>query len=174
LQKICWQPLSVGEKKILEFTVFFIMSVPHEIPAPTTNGRGYEESDANVSALAKFGIGLAVIAVVVLALMFWLQNFFSVQAKRATPPPSPLAVQRQAPPAPLLQVAPEKDLQQVHATEDSILHNYGKVTSDASVVRIPIERAMELVAQRGLPVRAEGGGQRAEGKAREAKGEVQQ
>jgi hypothetical protein len=119
----------------------------------TTNGRGFEESDANVSALAKFGIGLAVISVVVLALMLWLQGFFAAQTKRATPPPSPLAVQRQAPPAPLLQVTPEKDLQQVHALEDSILHSYGKVTNDASVVRIPIARAMELVAQRGLPVR---------------------
>jgi len=132
------------------------MNASHEIPTHTTNGRGYEESDANVSALAKFGIGLAVISVVVLALMFWLQNFFAAQTKSATPPPSPLAVQRQAPPAPLLQVAPEKDLQQIHAAEDSILHSYGKVTSDASVVRIPITRAMDLVAQRGLPVRAEG------------------
>jgi hypothetical protein len=129
------------------------MNESHQIPTHTANGRGYEESDANVSALAKFGIGLAVISVVVLASMFWLQDFFAAQSKRATLPPSPLAVQRQAPPAPLLQVAPEKDLQQVHATEDSILHSYGKVTSDASVVRIPIARAMELVAQRGLPFR---------------------
>lgn len=122
----------------------------------TPNGRGHETSDANVAVLAKYGIGLAVIFALVLVLMLLLRGFFVTQTKRATPPASPLAAQRQAPPAPLLQVTPEKDLLQVRATEDSILHTYGKVTSDASVVRLPIERAMELVAQRGLPVRAEG------------------
>jgi hypothetical protein len=122
-------------------------------PIHTQNGRGYEESDANVSVLAKYGIGLAVICALVLALMLLLRGFFFAQTKLAMPASSPLSAQRQAPPAPVLQVTPEKDLQQVRATEDSILHTYGKVTSDASVVRIPIARAMELVAQRGLPVR---------------------
>lgn len=124
-----------------------------EIHNTPPNGRGHEESDANVSALAKYGIGLTVIFALVLVLMLMLRGFFATQTRRATPPASPLAAQRQAPPAPLLQVTPEKDLLQVRATEDSILHTYGKVTSDASVVRLPIERAMELVAQRGLPAR---------------------
>lgn len=131
----------------------------------TPNGRGHEESDANVSALAKYGIGLTVIFALVLVLMLMLRGFFATQTKRATPPASPLAAQRQAPPAPLLQVTPEKDLLQVRAAEDSILHTYGKVTSDASVARLPIARAMELVAQRGLPVRANAQVPGAEGKA---------
>lgn len=131
----------------------------------TNDNRGHEESDANVSVLAKYGIGLAVIFALVLVLMLLLRGFFSTQTKRATSPASPLAAQRQAPPAPLLQVTPEKDLQQVRATEDSILHTYGKVTSDASVVRLPIVRAMELVAQRGLPVRANAQVPGAEGQA---------
>ena len=37
----------------------------------------------------------------------------------------------------------------LHAREDLLLENY---SSDNGTVRIPIERAMELVAQRGLPV----------------------
>jgi hypothetical protein len=139
----------------------------------TNNNRGHEESDANVSALARYGIGLAVICALALVLMLWLQGFFAARSKRAMPPSSPLAAQRQAPPAPLLQVTPEKDLQHVHATEDSILHTYGKVTSDASVVRLPITRAMELVAQRGLPVRTTGQMPRAEGNAQDVKDETQ-
>ncbi len=51
------------------------MSEPHNIPTHTDNDRGHEESDANVSAVTKFGIGLAIISVVVLALMAWLQFF---------------------------------------------------------------------------------------------------
>jgi len=42
-----------------------------------------------------------------------------------------------------------QDLADLHAREDLLLENY---SSDAGVTRIPIERAMELVAQRGLPV----------------------
>jgi len=130
------------------------MTDTHKIPTHTDNGRGYEASDANVSALTKFGVGLAIISAIVLVLMVWLLKFFISQNKDATPPASPLAVERQAPPAPRLQIAPEKDLHQVHVGEDSLLHSYGWVIRDAGVVRIPIERALELTAQRGLPVRA--------------------
>ncbi len=64
--------------------------------------------------------------------------------------------ERQLPPGPRLQIAPAKDLDDVRAAEDSVLYNYGWVVRDAGVVRIPIERAIELVVQRGLPVRSAG------------------
>jgi hypothetical protein len=37
-----------------------------------------------------------------------------------------------------------------------VLHGYGWVNEAGGVVHIPIERAMELTLQRGLPTRAEG------------------
>ncbi len=40
----------------------------------------------------------------------------------------------------------------MHAKEDLLLENYSWVDESKGVVRIPIERAMELVAERGLPV----------------------
>ncbi|MDZ7360586.1 MAG: hypothetical protein ONB46_07645 [candidate division KSB1 bacterium] len=129
------------------------MADTHKIPTHTGNHRGYEASDANVVSLTKFGIGLAIVAAVVLVLMLWLQNFLAAQNQRVTPPASPLAAQRQAPPAPRLQVAPARDLHDIRMLEDSVLHSYGWVVRDSGVVRIPIERAMELIAQRGLPVR---------------------
>ncbi len=42
-----------------------------------------------------------------------------------------------------------QDLADLHAREDLLLENY---SSDNGTTRIPIERAMELIAQRGLPV----------------------
>jgi hypothetical protein len=144
------------------------MTEIHKTPTHTNNHRGFEESDANVAALGKYGLGLAIIFAVVLALMMWLQSFFAAQTKRAMPASSPLATQRQAPAAPRLQIKPEKDLHDVRVAEDSVLHSYGWIVRDSGVVRLPIARAMELTAQRGLPVRAEGGGLRAEGKKSEA------
>ncbi len=139
----------------------------------TNNNRGYEESDANVAALGKYGLGLAIISVVVLALMVWLQSFFAAQTQRAMPASSPLATQRQAPVAPRLQITPEKDLHDVRVAEDSVLHSYGWIVRDSGVVRLPIARAMELTAQRGLPVRTEGMTQSAERKATGEKKEAQ-
>jgi len=40
----------------------------------------------------------------------------------------------------------------LHAREDLLLNNYSVVTGDGGSVRIPISRAMEIIAQRGLPV----------------------
>ena len=43
----------------------------------------------------------------------------------------------------------------LHAREDLLLNNYS--TAEGGAVRIPISRAMELIAQRGLPVNAQTG-----------------
>jgi hypothetical protein len=43
----------------------------------------------------------------------------------------------------------------LHAREDLLLEHYSKVDDQPGTIRIPIERAMELIAQRGLPVVAQ-------------------
>ncbi|MGH7971105.1 MAG: hypothetical protein ACREIC_20475, partial [Limisphaerales bacterium] len=58
------------------------------------------------------------------------------------------------PPSPRLQLSPPLDLQVFRTREETELTNYGWVNRTAGVVRIPIERAMALVLQEGLPVRA--------------------
>ena len=45
-----------------------------------------------------------------------------------------------------------QDVADLHAREDLLLENYTWVDESKGTVRIPIERAMELLAQRGLPV----------------------
>jgi hypothetical protein len=40
----------------------------------------------------------------------------------------------------------------LHAREDLLLENYSTVDGQPGTIRIPIERAMQLIAQRGLPV----------------------
>jgi hypothetical protein len=40
----------------------------------------------------------------------------------------------------------------LHAREDLLLDHYSSIPGDSSTIRIPISRAMELIAQRGLPV----------------------
>ena len=45
----------------------------------------------------------------------------------------------------------------LHAREDLLLNNYSTVPGQAGSIRIPISRAMEIIAQRGLPVNAQAG-----------------
>jgi hypothetical protein len=133
------------------------------------NGHGHEKTDVEIRPLAIFGIGLAILTAVALLAM-WL-TFDRLQARGAGKaiPPSPLAGERPPTPGPRLQVTPEADLEQFLAAENEKLNSYGWVNQGAGVVRIPIDRAVELIAERGLPVKtetdqkAEGGTQKAEG-----------
>ena len=56
-------------------------------------------------------------------------------------------------PAPRLQTDDgNEDIADMHARENLLLNNYTWIDQSKGTVRIPIERAMELIAQRGLPV----------------------
>lgn len=117
----------------------------------------HERRDINVRSVLAFGVGLFVLVVAAGFGMKGLFGYLVAQQPRLGPPPSPLASIRQAPPEPRLQVVPAQDLRRIRAEEDELLRSYGWVDQKAGTVRIPIERAMDLLLQRGLPVRAEGG-----------------
>jgi hypothetical protein len=56
-------------------------------------------------------------------------------------------------PAPALQVKPQVDLQTYRTRADHDLNSYGWIDQGHGVAKIPIERAMDLLLARGLPVR---------------------
>lgn len=56
-------------------------------------------------------------------------------------------------PTPRLQLDDgNQDIADLHAREDILLDNYTWVDQSKGTVRIPIKRAMEIIAQKGLPV----------------------
>ena len=112
----------------------------------------YETRDASISSLVKFAIGLFVLLVIAAWAMRGLFNYLRVQ-QTLGPPASPFADARPLPPSPRLQVAPARDWQQLHASQEQLLSSYGWVDKQAGVVRIPISRAMDVLAERGLPAR---------------------
>jgi hypothetical protein len=68
------------------------------------------------------------------------------------PPANPLAARygRTEPPAPRLQVNPALDIHEHRKAEQAVLASYGWVDKGAGTVRIPIARAMALLAERGI------------------------
>jgi len=115
-----------------------------------TEPRGHEVTDAAVRpVLWVAGILLGAGIAIHVALGF---QFRALRAERAreNPPPSPLAAAAPAaPPEPRLQTSPTADLADLRRAEDAALEHYGWVDQRAGIVRIPIERAMELVAKGG-------------------------
>jgi hypothetical protein len=118
-------------------------------------GHRHEVTDVQVRPIAAFAVGLVVLTGVVLLLMVWLFDYFAVRQAKLDVPLSPLAVTQEAPPEPRLEVALDQVLQEVRAHEDALLHSYAWVDPQAGVVRIPIDHAMTLLLERGLPVRSE-------------------
>jgi hypothetical protein len=60
-------------------------------------------------------------------------------------------------PQPVLEHSERVQFNDFAKEQDKILASYDWVDQKNSVVRIPIDKAMDLLAQRGLPVRPEGG-----------------
>jgi len=117
----------------------------------------HEESDVNIRAILGFGAALAVVAAVVHLLIYVLFGYFTSRENAKVPSEYPLAVAAgdRVPPEPRLQTNPRQDLADLRAREDELLGSYGWVDRNAGVVRIPIEAAMKLTLERGLPSRAE-------------------
>lgn len=118
------------------------------------SGRGHEMTDASISGLVKFGIGLFLLIVVVLFAMRFMFDHFST-TQQLGPPASPFAETQTLPPAPRLQVQPALDLEELREGEDEKLNSYGWIDQKAGIARIPIDRAMDMLLAKGLPVRGE-------------------
>jgi hypothetical protein len=127
---------------------------------PTPPGAKYEHTDIDASIGYKFGLWLAVSIVISTGIVYGIFWFFQgqEQSANALAQKYPLAVgqQRQAP-APNLQNQPFKDIYMLRQTEADKLGTYGWVDKEGGVTRVPIDRAMELMLERGFPARAEGG-----------------
>jgi hypothetical protein len=115
----------------------------------------HEESDVNVGAIIRYGIGLLLVGAVVHVFLWWLLGTYQRQNERAQTQVYPLAAGQQdrLPPFPRFQNNPQEELQQLRAKQKALLEGYAWVDKEAGVARIPIEEAMKMVIERGLPTR---------------------
>jgi hypothetical protein len=146
---------------------------PEEIDA----SHGYERSDVRVTGIVVFLTALSIFVAVVGALSYGIGKAIDThmakedgpRSKWASPvdvrqlgnmPNNPelqnkLAEMTQQFPAPRVQTDDgNQDVADLHAREDLLLEHYSWVDPSQGKVRIPIERAIRLLAQRGLPVAA--------------------
>jgi len=126
----------------------------HELMPPRDNPEvAHEAADINSKAIAGFAIGLLIVAVVIHFALYWLLFHYRDREARRWEPTTLVERKDEPPPEPRLQVAPQADLAELRAAEEQTLHSYGWIDREKNLVRIPIDRAMEIIAERGLPVR---------------------
>lgn len=126
--------------------------MPHTEHEPAAEA-GHETSDVSIGAIVKFGIGLAVTALLIHVAMWGLFRVLHERGEKRDRPLPPLvaAALRRTPPEPRLEPDALSPRRRMQAEENAALKSYGWVDRDAGIVRVPIERAMEILVQRGLP-----------------------
>ncbi len=121
-------------------------------------GARYEPTDVSAGLAAKFGIVLLVLALIIHVALWGLFKLLASrerqqQAAIAFPLAEGRGQQLRLPPLPRLQPLPVNDIAEFRAEEERLLRTFGWVDREAGIVRIPIEDAMRLTLERGLPSR---------------------
>ena len=120
-------------------------------------GSSYEHTDANVWAIVKFGLWLAVTALIVHVGMGLMYALLIERAKETSEQRYPLANVNDAklPAEPRLQQYPHLEMETYLESQQERLNSYGWIDKEQNRVHIPIEDAMRLTVERGLPARPE-------------------
>jgi hypothetical protein len=136
-----------------EFGAGFVSPDPEY--AVTPPGAGYEHTDAHPWVIAKFGLWLAVSAAIIHVGIVLMFNLFVDQRESASVPQFPLAIDSELrlPAEPRLQRFPANEAYTHRLQDQDALQTYGWVDRNAGPVRIPIEDAMRLTVERGVPSR---------------------
>ncbi len=137
----------------------------HENAAGDT---GFERQDLQPSGVLYFLLGLAVVLLLCIIAMRGLFVVLDHREKAQQPAVNPLVTnvpsdtRHIAPgypqsvfPNPKLEENERSQLNGILLQEENTLYSYGWIDEKAGTVRIPIERAMDLIAERGLPVRSQ-------------------
>lgn len=113
-----------------------------------------EGDGIHYSGIGWFVVVLAVTTLVCMGLMWGMFELMARRAEAIDGPRSPLARPVGAQPAqPNLLLDEPLNLEQFRASEQQRLTTYGWIDENGGQVRLPIDRAMDLLLERGLPVR---------------------
>jgi hypothetical protein len=141
---------------------------------PLKHQESFETEDLSPQGVFYFMAGLAVVIALVYLIVAGMFRFLDAYDKQHQAPTNPMAVAtgvdpRTMPtpqiqhqidstfPKPVLEHSEQSQFTEFAEKQDQVLDSYDWVDQKGGVVRIPIDKAMELLAQRGLPVLPQGG-----------------
>ena len=136
-------------------------------------GAGFEPQDLGPRPIYGFLISLVVIGVLTYYVLWGVFYLLEAYNRGHQPPVSPMVKAEQETREPVASATSQKivgkfseprlednertELAPFRYQEEQVLNSYGWVDENAGVARIPITKAMELIAQRGLPTTPQAG-----------------
>ena len=136
-------------------------------PGKHQNGGGFEHEDLGTRPIFGFLVSLVVTGVLVYYVIWGMFHFMDAYDRKHQHTKSPMVQAEQDTresntektyekiqqkfPAPRLEGNEVTEINDFRYQQDETLSSYAWVDQNGGVVRIPIDRAMQLVAQRGLP-----------------------
>jgi hypothetical protein len=151
------------------------MSMPEEQlkNQHSTGQEGYEREDMSPAGVFYFMVGLAIVGIVISFIVTGMYRYLDSYDARHEAPMNPMAVKtgvdprtmtfheaegqmQKTFPQPVLEDNARQQFGALVEKQDEVLASYDWVDQKNGVVRIPIDKAMDLLAQRGLPVREPG------------------
>lgn len=124
-----------------------------DVHASDRDTTGHELSDLSPKRISLFGVGLAALVIVSLVVVYgmlvWLRRGAAERAER----PVSLSVTSEPRPGPELAVDAGQSLKTMRQQEENRLKSYGWIDEEHGIVHIPIDRAIEMLAKKGLPSR---------------------
>src|SRR5580704_10268093 len=114
---------------------------------------GYEKSDASPRGLVYFALTIAAILAATCLSLIWLFKHYEKTENPGSFVAAPFSDTRPLPPPPRIQANPAVDMQSYLQSQQNLLNTYGWIDRQNGIVRLPIDRAMELLLEQGLPTR---------------------
>ena len=129
----------------------------------------YEREDLSPRGIFAFLGGLGLVLVLVYFVVKGMDAYLDAYQKQHQPPLNPLVSQTETDsrkvsnadiarfPQPRLETNERLEINDFRLQEEEKLNSYDWIDQKAGIARIPIDRAMQLLAQRGLPTRPQAG-----------------
>lgn len=116
------------------------------------HGEGFDR-EIGFGAIRWFVIGLVILSIFSFALGWVVSRAFKAGRVKDDPAASPIPEANQTRPRPraALQANPVADMEAFRAHEEKVLTSYAWVDKGAGIARIPVDRALDLIADKGLP-----------------------
>lgn len=114
--------------------------------------RDHEQRDLSNRMLAFSLVGLAILTVGAILVMALYAGAYRSAAERNAAQPLPVGPADTTPPEPRLENTPAEIRTAYEANLEMVMNSYGWLERDASVARIPVDRAKAIVAREGLPI----------------------
>jgi hypothetical protein len=117
------------------------------MPPPGHDSVRYERRDVRVAGVFAFAVVFMIVGGFIHAILYLMFLWLSHDEKSRDPVPLPVAAEVK-PPEPRLESFNGEALEQVRADENAHLNTYGWIDRKGGIVRIPIDRAVDIYLQK--------------------------